>query len=147
LPRPPKDRRVGFVPEIIYFKPAGVPMRQLDEVLLGLDELEAVRLKDLAGLEQEECARLMGVSQSTLQRTLTAARAKIAEALVMGRAIRIEGGNIKQTAPLPCDTAMPRRLRRHGPPWATSTDTTTTGGQSGRGGKEIEPSEQQSDPR
>lgn len=121
-------------------------MRQLDEVVLGLDELEAVRLKDLAGLEQEECARLMGVSQSTLQRTLTAARAKIAEALVMGRAIRIEGGNIKQTAPLPCDTAMPRRLRRHGPPWTTGTDT-TTGGQRGRGGKKIEPTDQQPDQR
>jgi predicted DNA-binding protein (UPF0251 family) len=121
-------------------------MRQLTEISLGIDELEAVRLKDLAGLEQEECARLMGVSQSTLQRTLTAARAKIAEALVMGRAIRIAGGNITETAPLPCDTAMPRRMRRHGPPWATSTDT-SNGGQRGRGGRQIEPSDQQSDPR
>ena len=87
-----------------------------------------------------------GDQLQALQRTLTVARAKIAEALVMGRAIRIEGGNIKQTAPLPCDTAMPRRLRRHGPPWANSTDT-TTGGRRGRGGKEIEPSDQQPDPR
>lgn len=137
MPRPPKDRTVGFVPDIIYFKPAGVPMRQLSEVVLAIDELEALRLKDLAGLEQEECARLMGISQSTLQRTLTAGRAKVAEALVMGKAIRIEGGNIRETTPRPCDTAMPQRLRRHGPPWAANQNA-DDGPPRGRGGRRID---------
>ncbi len=112
---------MGFVPDITYFKPAGVPLRQLAEVRLRVDELEALRLKDLAGLAQEECARMMGVSQSTLQRTLASARSKVADALVMGKAIRIEGGQVRVSEPMPCDTAMPRRRRRHGPPWANGS--------------------------
>jgi len=119
-------------------------MRQLAEVVLRIDELEAVRLKDLAGLEQEQCAELMGVSQSTLQRTLTAAHTKIAEALVMGKAIRIEGGKVQPTDPMPCDTAMPHRGRRHGPPWATN-DSATNRGPRGRGGNQVDPTEPQPD--
>ena len=56
MPRPPKCRRVAFLPQATYFKPAGVPLRILDEVVLSVEEAEAIRLKDLEGLEQEEGA-------------------------------------------------------------------------------------------
>ncbi|MGB9813131.1 MAG: DUF134 domain-containing protein [Thermovenabulum sp.] len=95
MPRPPKWRRVQFLPEITYFKPAGVPLKQLDEVKLTVEELEAIRLKDLEGLEQEECAEKMGISRPTFFRIINSARSKIADALVNGKAIRIEGGNFK----------------------------------------------------
>ena len=68
-------------------------MAQLEEVVLGVDEVEAIRLKDYVGLDQEECAMRMNLAQSTFQRILTQARAKVASALVQGKALRIEGGN------------------------------------------------------
>ncbi len=71
-----------------------MPLYSLDEVSLQLDELEALRLKDLKGLDQVDCAKEMGISQSTFQRILTAARAKVTEALIHGKAIRIEGGPV-----------------------------------------------------
>ena len=55
--RPRLCRRVRFNPDITYFKPRGIPLRELEEVILLVDEYEAVRLKDLEGLEQEECAK------------------------------------------------------------------------------------------
>lgn len=93
MSRPPKCRRVEFMPELTYFKPAGVPLTDLEEIQLTVEELEAIRLKDLIGLEQEGCAEKMGVSRPTYHRILSAARAKVAEALVNGKAIRVEGGN------------------------------------------------------
>lgn len=90
--RPPKCRRVEYMPHCTFFKPAGIPLYRLEEVSLGVEEVEAIRLKDLEGLEQEECADRMGISRPTFQRLLTGARAKIAEALVKGKAIRVEGG-------------------------------------------------------
>lgn len=93
MSRPPKCRKVDFIPELTYFKPAGVPMRELTEVILSVEELEAIRLKDLLGLEQEACAEKMGVSRPTYHRILTAARSKVGDALVNGKAIRVEGGN------------------------------------------------------
>ncbi|MBM7854620.1 putative DNA-binding protein (UPF0251 family) [Desulfohalotomaculum tongense] len=95
MPRPPKCRRVEFVPEITYFKPAGVPLLNLEEMALTVEELEAIRLKDLEGLEQEVCAERMQVSRPTFHRILAAARNKVAQALVQGKAIRIEGGNFR----------------------------------------------------
>lgn len=92
MPRPPKPRHVEFFPNVTYFKPAGVPMATLDEVCLGVDELEALRLKDLEGLDQEECASRMNLAQSTFQRVLTSAREKLTRGIVEGKAIRIEGG-------------------------------------------------------
>lgn len=99
MPRPVKPRCVAFMPDVTYFKPAGVPMSELDEVCIGVDELEALRLKDIEGLEQEECAQRMGIAQSTFQRILTSARGKVAHALVVGKAIRIEGGHYRFTQP------------------------------------------------
>ena len=93
--RPRRCRRVGHRPDVTFFKPAGKRMVELDEVGLTVDELEAVRLKDLEGLEQEEAANKMGISQPTFHRLILAARKKIADALVKGKAIKIEGGDYK----------------------------------------------------
>ena len=95
MPRPPKWRRVAFIPEITYFKPAGIPLRLLEEVCLSVEEAEAIRLKDLEGLEQEECAERMRISRPTFHRVLESARRKMADALLHGKAIRIEGGNFR----------------------------------------------------
>lgn len=95
MPRRPKCRRVAFLPNLTFFKPAGIPLKELEEECLSIDELEAIRLKDLEGLEQEVCAEQMGVSRPTFQRIITQARSKLARALVKGKAIRIEGGNYK----------------------------------------------------
>ena len=95
MPRPTKWRRVAFMPEVTYFKPAGIPLRVLEEVCLSVEEAEAIRLKDLDGLEQEECAQKMSISRPTFQRVLSAARQKVADALLNGKAIRIDGGNFE----------------------------------------------------
>lgn len=92
MPRPPKVRRVERLPQVALFKPAGIPMVELEEVVLTVAELEALRLKDIEGLEQQECAERMQVSRTTFQRILTGARQKVARALVEGHALRIEGG-------------------------------------------------------
>jgi len=87
--RPIKQRKVSFDPEVTYFKPRAVPLSRLEEVNLRADETEALRLCDLKGIGQVEAAQKMGISQSTLQRTLSSARRKTAEALIQGKAIRI----------------------------------------------------------
>ncbi len=94
-PRPMRCRMVGFRPDVTYFKPAGVSMAELQQSVLTVDELEALRLKDMEGLEQEECASKMGISQPTFHRLVSTARKKIATALVEGSAIKIEGGNYR----------------------------------------------------
>ncbi len=87
--RPRRCRRIRFNPEITYYKPRGVPMRDLEEVQLTVEELEALRLKNTKALKQEECAKLMKTSQSTFQRILSSAYQKISEALINGKAIKI----------------------------------------------------------
>ena len=99
MSRPPKCRRVNFVPDVTYFKPAGIPLRVLDEVGLTVEEVEAIRLKDLEDLDQEQSAAKMNISRPTFQRVLESARKKMADALLGGKAIRIEGGNF-ELAPL-----------------------------------------------
>ena len=94
MPRPRCCRRVGDQPPANLFKPAGVPRVLLTEVVMTLDELEALRLADLEGLYQEQAAERMGVSRSTFARTVEAARHKVAAALVGGHALRIEGGPV-----------------------------------------------------
>ena len=90
--RPKLCRKVCFEPNIIYFKPAGVPMHELSEVILQIDELEAIRLKDCEGLEQQECAKKMNISQPTFHRLLFSARKKVADSILHGKALKIEGG-------------------------------------------------------
>ncbi|NLK07939.1 MAG: DUF134 domain-containing protein [Firmicutes bacterium] len=95
MARPLKPRRVEVMPEVSVFKPAGVPMRELDEVVLTVDEFEALRLKDLEALEQEDCALRMNISRPTFQRILTAGRTKVADALTNGKLLRVEGGSYR----------------------------------------------------
>jgi len=87
--RPIKPRRILFDPKTIYFKPRAIPLSILEEVDLNFDEMEALRLCDSKNLDQKEAAQKMKISQSTLQRILTSARKKIAEALTEGKAIKI----------------------------------------------------------
>ena len=90
-----KCRVVSSLPNVTYFKPAGIPLRFLNEVRLSVEEAEALRLKDIEGLEQTEAAGRMGISRPTFQRVLSAARKKVADALLNGKAIRIEGGSFQ----------------------------------------------------
>lgn len=91
--RPRLKRLVSFLPRVNYFKPAGVPLRQLEEINITVEELEALRLKDIEGLDQEKASKKMNVSRVTFQRILKDAHKKIARALVSGSALRIEGGS------------------------------------------------------
>ncbi|MGD8251390.1 MAG: DUF134 domain-containing protein [Desulfobacterales bacterium] len=93
--RPQKERIVGFNPDVSYFKPRGIPMVDLDEIRLTIDECEALRLSDLLDHSHEEGGRQMGVSRATFGRILQKARRAVADALVNGKAINIEGGNFK----------------------------------------------------
>ena len=88
-------RSIWHRPRVTYYKPQGIPLRYLEESVLTLDEVEAIRLKDVEGLEQTSAAKKMKVSQSTFQRILSSAHKKTAQALLAGKAIRFEGGNIK----------------------------------------------------
>jgi predicted DNA-binding protein (UPF0251 family) len=89
MPRPRLCRRINFSPHVRYFKPQGIPLRMIDEVKLTTEELEAIRLKNIEGLEQIEASIKMKTSQSTFQRILISAYKKIAKALVEGKAIKI----------------------------------------------------------
>ncbi|MCD6500950.1 DUF134 domain-containing protein [bacterium] len=89
MTRPQKPRKISFDPDVTYFKPRAVPLSMLEEVDLATDELEALRLCDLKSLNQKTAAKKMGISQSTLQRILSQARKKLAEALIEGKAIKI----------------------------------------------------------
>jgi predicted DNA-binding protein (UPF0251 family) len=111
MPRPFCQRRIAFVPGVTYFKPAGVPLRELEEVALALDELEALRLADLEGLYQEQGAREMGVSRATFARIIESARWKVAHALTSGKALRLEGGPVIQSQP---GMARPDQVLGHG---------------------------------
>jgi predicted DNA-binding protein (UPF0251 family) len=94
VPRPQCCRRVAGTPMASIFKPAGLPARYLDEIVLTLDEFEALRLADLEGLYQEQAALRMRVSRPTFGRILEVAHRKVADALVSGKALRIEGGPV-----------------------------------------------------
>jgi len=92
MPRPRIPRMVWIEPNVTYFKPAGIRMIELTETILTVDEFESVRLKDYEGLDQTEAAKKMNISQPTFHRLYDSARKKIADALVNGKALRIEGG-------------------------------------------------------
>jgi predicted DNA-binding protein (UPF0251 family) len=94
MPRFEKQRFVQFPPGAVLFKPQGVPMRALEQVIMGLDEYEMLRLVDYEGRDIETAAGSLGVSRATAGRILETARKKSAEALCRGKAILIEGGTV-----------------------------------------------------
>ena len=99
--RPRKRRTISRPPRPAVYKPAGVPLDALRQVMLLPEELEALRLADLEGLTQAEAAGRMGVSRSTFQRIVTQARHQVAAALIEGQALQIEGGTFDVAPPHP----------------------------------------------
>jgi len=93
MPRPCRRRLIEQIPAVRFFKPQGIPLRQLEVVRLALDELEAMRLVDGEGIYQEDAAVRMNVSRPTLARILDSGRRKTTQALLEGKALAIEGGN------------------------------------------------------
>jgi predicted DNA-binding protein (UPF0251 family) len=96
--RPKNCRRVGCLPGSQYFKPRGIPLSTLEEVNLTIDEFEAIRLADLEGLYQDQAAEKMNVSRQTFGRIIESAHKKVAEALVHGKALKIEGGDFEMNS-------------------------------------------------
>ncbi|NMB56380.1 DUF134 domain-containing protein [Candidatus Beckwithbacteria bacterium] len=90
MPRPKIKRFLNFNPNVYYFKPQGIPLKLLDEVIINRDELEAIKLHDIDNLDQLEASKKMQVSQPTFARILDNAYKKIADAIITGKAIRIE---------------------------------------------------------
>jgi predicted DNA-binding protein (UPF0251 family) len=103
---------VAQLPQANYYKPRGIPLSVLQEVTLTVDEFEAIRLTDLEGLYQADAAEKMSVSRQTLGRIVESAHKKIADALVHGKALLIEGGPI-QIVTEPSEDAQAHRFR-HG---------------------------------
>ncbi len=93
MPRRKMHRIVDREPPVSVFKPAGVPARDLEEILLAVEEFEALRLSDHEGLDQRAACEAMKISQPTFNRILGSARRKVSRALVKGCVLRIEGGN------------------------------------------------------
>ena len=101
MPRPKCCRQIGAMPQRTCFQPEGTVSLPCDEVLLTLDEYEAIRLADLDGLYQEQAASQMNVSRQTFGRIIEAARRKVADLLVNGKTLRIEGGSVSMKAENP----------------------------------------------
>jgi len=93
--KPRKIRDVSFPPKVAFFKPHGIPMREIEIVHLTIDEYEAIRLADYENLKHFEAAIKMNISRPTFTRLLESAHKKISNAIVEGKAIRIEGGDFK----------------------------------------------------
>lgn len=142
MPRPPIERAVTAVPPVTLFKPAGVPARDLEHLQVAVDELEAMRLVDLEGLSHEQAAEVMGVSRQTVGRVLERGRAKVAEAIVAGKAIVIGGGQYRvEPRRLLCRVCGERWVgdAGHGPaatcPACGSSDVALCWGPGGRCGR------------
>ena len=93
MARPKNSRRVERAPGATFFTPCGVPLTEAETVTLTVEGLEALRLSDLEGLNASDAAGRCGVSRHAYGRTLAEARRTVAEALVKGRILRIEGGS------------------------------------------------------
>ena len=107
MSRPKYCRKIDGLPDTNYYKPKGIPSTDLEEVTVTIDEFEAIRLADLEGLYQEKAADKMNISRQTFGRIIESAHKKIAEALVFGKAIKIEGGEIEKK-----DCGCPRCRKR-----------------------------------
>ncbi|MBU1218312.1 DUF134 domain-containing protein [Myxococcota bacterium] len=110
MARPTICRKVGSTPKGNYFKPQGIPLKQLKEIVISIDEFEAIRLADYEGLYQDDAAVRMNISRQTFGRIVNIARQKVACALVNGCALKIEGGNVSiesTTDGPPCQCEKP----------------------------------------
>ena len=103
MPRPFCCRRICGEPPAAVFKPAGIPLREIDQVVMTLDEFEAIRLADLAQMYQEKAAKQMGISRPTFSRIIDSAHRKLADALVHGKALLIDGGVVRRTGRRCCE--------------------------------------------
>jgi len=90
VPRPKKYRCVRCRPDSTYFKPRAIPLTELEEVAVSMDEIEALRLADYEGLYHQDAAARMKISRQTFGRILNEARREVAECLLKGKALRIE---------------------------------------------------------
>jgi len=93
--RPRKCRWVETEPGVTFFKPRGIPLRSLEQMIITVDELEAMRLADFLEMTQEEVAQKMQVSRPTVTRMLARAHRAVADALAHGKAICIKGGDYR----------------------------------------------------
>jgi uncharacterized protein len=93
--RPHKERRIEQLPTITHYKPAGVPLRNIDEIIVTFEEMEALRLADVEQLDQGSAAERMGISRPTFHRLVNKAHQKVATALWQGKAITMEGGSYR----------------------------------------------------
>lgn len=112
MSRPKCCRHVCGVPDKNYFKPRGIPASDLEEVVLSLDEYEAIRLADYEQLYQEEAAVRMNISRQTFGRIIEEAHKKIADVLINGKALKIEGGEVAFDETKPCGHGKRRRAKR-----------------------------------
>ena len=95
MPRPRKWRKVCCLPQSDRFGPLNSPINQELFVTMTVDEYETIRLIDLEGFTQEECANQMNIARTTVQGIYNEARKKLAELLVNGKVLRIEGGDYR----------------------------------------------------
>ena len=93
MARPIKCRKVEFLPDVTCFIPLGKDEQEIEKVIIKVEELEAMRLKDIEGLTQQECADEMEISRQTFQNIIDSGRKKVSLALIKGKAINIKGGN------------------------------------------------------
>jgi len=96
MPRPCKFRRIRCKPDTTYFKPRGIPVDELEEVILTLDELEAMRLADQSGFYQQIAAAKMNISRQTFGNIINSAHRKIADVILNAKALKIEGGAVER---------------------------------------------------
>jgi predicted DNA-binding protein (UPF0251 family) len=112
MPRPKCSRNVCGVPDKNYFKPRGIPTSELEEVVLNLDEYEAIRLADYEQLYQEVAATQMNISRQTFGRIIEAAHKKIADVLINSKALKIEGGKVSFNETKPCGHRKGRTAKK-----------------------------------
>lgn len=125
--RPHKERRIEQLPTVTHYKPAGIPARNLDEIVLTFEEMEALRLADIEQLDQGAAAERMGISRPTFHRLITKAHQKVSTALWQGKALTIEGGSYRIDHPHKNELRS-FSCRQCGHEWAVPHGT----GQSGR---------------
>ncbi|MBP2625879.1 MAG: hypothetical protein H6Q68_590 [Firmicutes bacterium] len=93
--RPHKERRIEKLPPLTHYKPVGVPLHEIDEMILTIEEMEAIRLADIEQLDQAAAADSMEISRPTFHRIVNLAHQKIASALWQGQALRVDGGKFR----------------------------------------------------